>query len=140
MSTETPVPIADQSRPAYAGTTGKFIRDIFFANLPTPFQKLRTYIWLAVLARCLGPAGYGEWSLFTVTLGVATGIASMNFGSAMMRFLSGERAIDRSQCGGLNGAGRNGLSSVLVRADLCGGFAMGRCNRVSFFCGTGSSF
>ena len=72
--------------------TRKFIRDIVFSNLPVPLQKLRTYLWLVVLTRAFGPSGFGAWSLFIVTLSTATTVSTMNCGSALMRFLSGERA------------------------------------------------
>jgi O-antigen/teichoic acid export membrane protein len=92
-------------------STRKFIRDVFFSNLPTPFQKVRTYLWLAVFARRLGPEGYGAWSLFNVTLGVATSIASLNMGNAMMRFLSGARSP-----GEINRAVSTVLSAIAVCA------------------------
>ncbi|MGH9732074.1 MAG: hypothetical protein ACRD4A_10255, partial [Candidatus Acidiferrales bacterium] len=44
----------------------KFVRDIVFSNVPIPFQKARTYLWLVVLTRALGPEGFGVWSLFLV--------------------------------------------------------------------------
>jgi O-antigen/teichoic acid export membrane protein len=78
-----------QGKPRTA--THKFVRDVFFSNLPLPFQKLRTYLWLVVMARTLGPSGYGAWSLFNVTLSAATTLAALNCGSALMRFLSGNR-------------------------------------------------
>lgn len=70
----------------------KFVRDIVFSNLPVPLQKLRTYLWLVVLTRVLGPSGFGVWSLFVVTLSTATTVSTMNCGSSLMRFLSGERS------------------------------------------------
>lgn len=69
----------------------KFVRDIVFSNVPIPFQKLRTYLWLVILTRALGPEGFGVWSLFLVTLSSAMTISTLNCGSSMMRFLSGER-------------------------------------------------
>jgi O-antigen/teichoic acid export membrane protein len=69
----------------------KFVRDILFSNVPIPFQKARTYLWLVILTRALGPEGFGVWSLFLVTLSSATTISTLNCGSSMMRFLSGER-------------------------------------------------
>jgi O-antigen/teichoic acid export membrane protein len=69
------------------GTT-KFVRDVFFANLPLPFQKLRTYLWLVCFSRALGPSGYGEWALFQSTLGIGLILASMTQGNAMMRFIT----------------------------------------------------
>lgn len=77
----------------------KFIRDVIFSNLPVPLQKLRTYLWLVVLTRALGPSGFGAWSLFIVTLSTATTVSTMNCGSSLMRFLSGDRTceeIDRA--------------------------------------------
>jgi O-antigen/teichoic acid export membrane protein len=71
--------------------TRKFLRDIVFSNVPIPFQKARTYLWLVILTRVLGPEGFGVWSLFLVTLSSATTISTLNCGSSMMRFLSGER-------------------------------------------------
>lgn len=94
MSMATSVRVADRSEANHDPGAGKFIRDVFFANLPTPFEKFRTYLWLAVLARTLGPAGYGAWSLFNVSLGICVVLASMNMNSAMMRFLSGQRTIE----------------------------------------------
>ncbi len=114
MSTDATFPVLEPARPAYTGTTRKFIRDVFFANLPTPFQKLRTYLWLGVLARYLGPGGYGAWSLFTVSLGVTTAIASMNFGSAMMRFLSGDRTSEEVNQAVSTALSAIGICSVLV--------------------------
>lgn len=74
-------------------TDRKFIRDVLFSNLPVPFQKLRTYLWLFVLTRALGPTGFGAWALFIVTLSTATTISTMNCGSSLMRFLSGDRSL-----------------------------------------------
>lgn len=81
--------LADGSRNTAAQR--KFIHDIAFSNLPVPFQKLQTYLWLMLLTRALGPAGFGTWSLFMVTLSAATTISTMNCGSSLMRFLSGKR-------------------------------------------------
>lgn len=69
----------------------KFVRDIVFSNVPIPFQKVRTYLWLVILTRALGPQGFGAWSLFLVTLSSATTVSTLNCGSSLMRFLSGER-------------------------------------------------
>lgn len=74
-----------------AAATHKFARDIVFSNLPLPFQKVRTYLWLVVLTRALGPAGFGAWSLFIVTLSATMTVSTMNCGSSLMRFLSGDR-------------------------------------------------
>jgi len=92
------------------GATRKFVRDVFFSNLPIPFLKLRTYLYLVVFARALGPAGYGAWSLFMVTLGIATTLGTMNFGSSMMRFLSGNRTLKETN---------QGLSTVLLSVAVC---------------------
>ncbi|HLW81497.1 MAG TPA: oligosaccharide flippase family protein [Candidatus Acidoferrales bacterium] len=80
------------SAPAPDAASRKFIRDIAFSNLPVPFQKLQTYLWVVVLTRALGPAGFGAWSLFMVTLSTATTVSTMNCGSSLMRFMSGERS------------------------------------------------
>ncbi|HEV2489263.1 MAG TPA: oligosaccharide flippase family protein [Candidatus Acidoferrales bacterium] len=74
--------------------TRKFIRDVLFANLPVPFQKLRTYLWLIAMTRALGAEGFGVWSLFILALSNATTIATLNCGSSLMRFLSGKRTSD----------------------------------------------
>lgn len=74
--------------------TGKFIRDLFFANLPLPFEKLRVYLWLILFSRAFGPGGFGIWSLFQTTLGIAVILTSMTQGNAMMRFLIGDRTRD----------------------------------------------
>ena len=66
-------------------TTRKFVRDTLFANLPLPFQKVRTYLWLLFFAPAFGERGYGEWSLFHVTLNIVTALTAVNLGSAMMR-------------------------------------------------------
>lgn len=79
------------SSPASSAAKRKFVRDIAFSNLPVPFQKLQTYLWLVLLTRALGPAGFGAWSLFMVTLSTATTISTLNCGSSLMRFLSGPR-------------------------------------------------
>jgi O-antigen/teichoic acid export membrane protein len=81
------------------GATQKFIRDIFFSNLPVPFQKFCSYLLLVVFARKLGPRDYGAWSLFNVSLTIAVATATLNAGSSMMRFLNGDRTsqdVDRS--------------------------------------------
>ena len=80
--------------PASESAPHKFIRDVAFSNLPVPFQKVRTYLWLVVLTRALGPSGFGAWSLFIVTLSTLTTISTMNCGSCLMRFVSGERSPD----------------------------------------------
>jgi len=64
-----------------------------FANLPLPFLKLRTYVWLLVFTSTLGMSGYGEWSLFSTTLNLATTVTSIYLGASMMRFLSGDRSL-----------------------------------------------
>lgn len=89
---EMPALIAEDS--SHKAASRKFIRDVFFSNLPVPFQKLRTYLWLMVLTRALGPAGFGAWALFVVTLSTATTLSTVNCGSSLMRFLSGERSSD----------------------------------------------
>ncbi len=81
----------------------RFIRDVFFTNLPLPVMKLRSYLWMAMLSRSLGPDGYGAWSLFQTTLDIAISIGSMTLGGAMMRFLSGDRTREEQ---------RTALSSV----------------------------
>ena len=75
--------------------TGKFVRDVFFANLPLPFQKARTYLWLLVFSRFLGPGGFGAWSLFQTTVGMGLIVSSMTQGNAMMRFLPGKRSHEQ---------------------------------------------
>src|SRR5437870_3135388 len=65
----------------------RFIRDVFLTNLPVPVMKFRSYLWLAMLSRSLGPDGYGAWALFHTTLDISTAVASMTLGSSMMRFL-----------------------------------------------------
>ncbi|HEV2288673.1 MAG TPA: oligosaccharide flippase family protein [Candidatus Acidoferrales bacterium] len=44
-----------------------------------------------VLTRTLGLAGFGAWSLFIVTLSMTMTVSTMNCGSSLMRFLSGNR-------------------------------------------------
>ena len=95
-----PAPATDfrETRPSAgahaSATTGKFVHDVFFSNLPIPFLKFRTYLWLMTFSRALGVSGFGEWSILMVTLGLATGLSSLNLGSAMMRFLCGERTAE----------------------------------------------
>jgi len=79
------------SEPKNEAASQKFVRDIVFSNVPIPFQKVRTYLWLVILTRALGPQGFGAWSLFVVTLSSATTVSTLNCGSSLMRFLSGER-------------------------------------------------
>lgn len=71
--------------------TRKFVRDVFFATLPLPFQKLRTYLWLVVFSRAFGPSGFGIWSLFQTSLSLSLMFTGMTQGNAMMRFLTGRR-------------------------------------------------
>ena len=79
-------------------TTQRFVRDVLYSNLPVPFQKLRTYLWLVVMTRALGAEEFGAWSIFILALSNATTIGTLNCGSSMMRFLSGRRsAIEVNQ-------------------------------------------
>src|ERR1700728_3725316 len=89
--------------------TGKFIRDVFFANLPLPFQKVRTYLWLVVFSKAFGPSGFGIWALFQGTLGTALILTSLTQGNAMMRFLSGPRTREEKN---------SVLSSVLAAVSM----------------------
>jgi O-antigen/teichoic acid export membrane protein len=80
-------------------STTQFVRDVFFANLPLPFQKIRAYLWVVIFAKTLGPSGFGIWSLFQTTMIAATVITSLTQGNAMMRFLPANRTkegIDQS--------------------------------------------
>ena len=101
------------SSPGASAAHRKFVRDIAFSNLPVPFQKLQTYLWLVLLTRALGPAGFGAWSLFMVTLSTATSVSTLNCGSSLMRFLSGSRSEDE-----VNEA----FSTVLLMVGIAGGF------------------
>jgi len=89
--------------------TGKFIRDVFFANLPMPFQKIRTYLWLVVFSKAFGPSGFGIWALFQGTLGTALIITSMTQGNAMMRFLNRGRSREEKN---------HAFSSVLAAVSI----------------------
>lgn len=89
--TEQPIGLEEANEQKRKFATRKFVRDIVFSNVPIPFQKGRTYLWLVILTRMLGPEGFGVWSLFLVTLSSATTISTLNCGSSMMRFLSGAR-------------------------------------------------
>lgn len=84
-STESKVPNAEF-------TTQRFVRDVFYSNIPVPIQKLRTYLWLVVMTRAVGAEGFGAWSIFILALSNATTIGTLNCGSSMMRFLSGRRS------------------------------------------------
>src|SRR5258708_28064620 len=84
------------STQVHRGGTPKFIRDVFFANLPLPFQKLRTYLWIVLFSRAFGPSGFGIWSLFQTTLNVGLLFSSMTQGNAMMRFLSVNRSREET--------------------------------------------
>src|SRR5229473_2268897 len=77
-------------------TSRRFIRDLAFANLPGPFQRLRAYLWLLVFSYSMGMAGVGAWSLFETILAMATAVATLLQGNAMMRFLSGERTREET--------------------------------------------
>ncbi|MGA8028864.1 MAG: oligosaccharide flippase family protein [Bryobacteraceae bacterium] len=83
-----------EARAVEKEATHKFIRDVFFANLPVPFQKLQSYLWLVFFARTLGPAGFGTWSLFSVSLNIGVTIAALNLGTAMLRLLSGNKSAE----------------------------------------------
>lgn len=104
----------------------KFLRDIAFSNLPVPFQKLRTYLWLVVLTRELGSAGFGAWSLFVVTLSTATTVSTLNCGSSLMRFLSGERNREE-----VNRAFSTVLVMVAGAAAILGGVGAIFCRRIA---------
>jgi O-antigen/teichoic acid export membrane protein len=99
--------------------TGKFIRDVFFANLPLPFQKIRTYLWLVVFSKAFGPSGFGIWALFLGTMGTALIITSMTQGNAMMRFLSGERTREEKNSALSSVLASVTVSSLFVALALC---------------------
>jgi O-antigen/teichoic acid export membrane protein len=65
----------------------------------------------------MGMAGYGEWSLFSTTLGIATQVASVYLGAAMMRFLSGERTDEE-----LRAAWSTVLATVLATSGIAAAF------------------
>jgi O-antigen/teichoic acid export membrane protein len=96
----------------------KFVRDLFFANIPLPFQKLRTYAWAAVFSRTLGPAGFGTWSLFLTTLGICMILSSMTQGNALMRFLGGERNRREESVGFSSAMATMTLSASIVTIGL----------------------
>jgi len=91
-----------------------FWRDVFFANLPLPFQKLRTYLWVIVFSRTLGPSEFGIWSLFQTTIGMAMIVTSMTQGNAMMRFLGGDRTPEQ-----INRVFSSVIAAVTVSGVLC---------------------
>ena len=105
-------------KPARDGA-GKFIRDLFFANLPLPFQKVRTYLWLVVFSKAFGPSGFGIWALFLGTMGAALIITSMTQGNAMMRFLSGDRTREENNRALSSVLFSVTVSSLLVALLLC---------------------
>jgi O-antigen/teichoic acid export membrane protein len=95
MSTESVVDVLSSENVSSLnreGGLGKFIRDVLFSNLPLPFQKLRTYLWMVFFSRAFGPSGFGVWSLFITTLGLALILTTMTQGNAMMRFLGANRS------------------------------------------------
>jgi O-antigen/teichoic acid export membrane protein len=96
-------------REGHEHSTGDFIRRVFFANLPLPFQKIRTYLWLVFFSRALGPSGFGIWSLFQTTLGLGLILTSMTQGNAMMRFLAGKHTRHEIN---------RGLSSVFAAVSI----------------------
>jgi O-antigen/teichoic acid export membrane protein len=102
------------------GGTGKFIRDVFFSNLPLPFQTLRSYLWLVLFSRAFGPGGYGIWALFLTMLSTAVSAASMAQGYAMMRFLSGSRSREETNRGFSSVLAAVSVSSMIVAAALAG--------------------
>ncbi len=89
----------------------RFIRDMFFTNLPLPVMKFRSYLWLTMLSRSLGPDGYGAWAIFLTTLDISISIGSMTLGGAMLRFLNGERTNE----------GRNLVLSSVYSANVTAG-------------------
>src|SRR6185437_13011104 len=99
-------------------STGKFVRDVLFANLPVPFQKIRTYLWIIFFSRALGPAGFGIWSLFQTTLGTALLVTGMTQGNAMMRFLGGKRTPREVNCVFSSVLVAVSVSSIVVAAIL----------------------
>lgn len=100
--------------------TGQFIRDVFFANVPLPFQKLRTYVWIVLLSRALGPSGFGLWALFQTTLGTGLILTTMTQGNAMMRFLSGNRTREETNAALSSVLAAVSVSSVILALVLAG--------------------
>src|SRR4029077_20467898 len=62
-------------------------------------------------------AGYGEWTLFSTTLNLATTMTSIYLGASMMRFLSGDRSLEE-----MRAAWSTVLATVLVTSGLAAAF------------------
>ena len=97
------------TRGAPAGGSRKFWHDVFFSNLPLPFQKIRAYLWVVFFSRALGPSEFGIWSLFQTTMSIAMILTSMSQGNAMMRFLGGDRSREEVN---------RGFSSVMAAVSV----------------------
>jgi O-antigen/teichoic acid export membrane protein len=103
--------------------TTRFIRDVFFANLPLPFQKIRAYLWVVIFAKTIGPSGFGIWSLFQTTMIAATVITSLTQGNAMMRFLPANRTKE-----GINQSFSSVLTATSISAVLVS-LALAACSK-----------
>jgi O-antigen/teichoic acid export membrane protein len=99
---------------AAAWTSHKFIRDVLFANLPGPFQRLRACIWLVVFSYSMGMAAVGAWALFDMTLTLSISLATLLLGHAMMRFLSGTRSPQEASAGFSSVLGMVVVSGLVV--------------------------
>ena len=109
-----------------SGGNRTFWRDVFFVNLPLPFQKLRTYLWVIVFSRMLGPSEFGIWSLFQTTMGIAMIMTSMTQGNAMMRFLGGGRSQEE-----INRVFSSVVAAVTVSALIVGLILAGTANSLA---------
>lgn len=96
-------------------TYEKFTKDVGVIGLTNLVLTLRGLILLPIIAKILGPSGYGTWSLALVTLGLVTPIAEMGLSTALVRFLAAEKSTREIQ---------EGFFSVLS-AMLCCGTAIG---------------
>ena len=103
---------------AAAWTSRKFIRDVVFANLPGPFQRLRAYIWLVVFSYSMGMAAVGAWALFEMTLSLSISASTLLLGHAMMRFLSGVRSREETNAGFSSALWMVVVSSLAVGAGV----------------------
>lgn len=83
----------------------KFTKDVVLVGLTQAVIRLRGLILLPILAKILGAADYGIWSLGMVTIYFLTPIAGLGLNQAMVRFLAGEKNKENI---------REGLSSVIV--------------------------
>jgi len=76
-----------------------FVKRIALVGIAQFITGSRGLFLLPILAKTLGPAGYGIWSQILITIGFLVPFATLNLSLAMVRFLSAEKIKENTAKG-----------------------------------------